>query len=105
MAAVSKYRTSSGATLYRVRYYTPDRGETQKRGFKTKRDAELFGLELVPGYEEEHQPPEDRPGADERKGHLALEAPACCREHAASRVVVDDIGLVDRLLERRGQPS
>jgi integrase len=28
--------------LYRVRYRTPDRGETQKRGFKTKRDAEAF---------------------------------------------------------------
>jgi integrase len=25
-----------------VRYYTPDRGETQKRGFKTKRDAERW---------------------------------------------------------------
>jgi integrase len=46
MAAVSKYRTSSGATLYRVRYYTPDRGETQKRGFKTKRDAELFAASI-----------------------------------------------------------
>ena len=46
MAAISKYRTSSGATLYRVRYYTPDRGETQKRGFKTKRDAELFAATI-----------------------------------------------------------
>ena len=46
MAAISKYRTSSGATLYRVRYYTPDRGETQKRGFKTKRDAELFAASI-----------------------------------------------------------
>jgi hypothetical protein len=46
MAAISKYRTSSGATLYRVRYYEPDRGETQKRGFKTKRDAELFAASI-----------------------------------------------------------
>jgi hypothetical protein len=42
VATISKYQTSSGATLYRVRYRTPDRGETQKRGFKTKRDAEAF---------------------------------------------------------------
>lgn len=42
MATISKYQTSSGATLYRVRYRTPDRGQTDKRGFKTKRDAEAF---------------------------------------------------------------
>lgn len=42
MATISKYQTASGVTLYRVRYYTPDRGETQKRGFKTKRDAERW---------------------------------------------------------------
>jgi integrase len=42
MATISKYQTASGATLYRVRYRTPDRGQTQKRGFKTKRDAEIF---------------------------------------------------------------
>jgi integrase len=42
MATVSRYQTASGTTLYRVRYRTPDRGETQKRGFRTKRDAEIF---------------------------------------------------------------
>jgi hypothetical protein len=42
MATISKYQTASGATLYRVRYRTPDRAQTQKRGFKTKRDAEAF---------------------------------------------------------------
>ncbi|BBY61150.1 tyrosine-type recombinase/integrase [Mycolicibacterium sarraceniae] len=42
MATISKYQTSSGATLYRVRYRTPDRGQTDKRGFKTKRDAEAW---------------------------------------------------------------
>ena len=42
MATVEKYQTSTGATLYRVRYRTPDRRQTQKRGFATKRDAELF---------------------------------------------------------------
>ncbi|MCV7090215.1 site-specific integrase [Mycobacterium interjectum] len=42
MATISKYQISSGATLYRVRYRTPERGETSKRGFRTKRDAEAF---------------------------------------------------------------
>lgn len=42
MATISKYETSSGATLYRVRYRTPDHRQTDKRGFKTKRDAEAF---------------------------------------------------------------
>ncbi len=42
MATISKYQTASGTTLYRVRYRTPDRGQTDKRGFKTKRDAEAF---------------------------------------------------------------
>lgn len=42
MATISRYETASGATLYRVRYRTPERGQTDKRGFKTKRDAEAF---------------------------------------------------------------
>jgi len=42
MATVSKYQTASGATLYRVRYRKPDNRQTDKRGFKTKRDAEAF---------------------------------------------------------------
>lgn len=42
MATISKYQTASGVTLYRVRYRAPDRGETQKRGFRTKRDAEQW---------------------------------------------------------------
>jgi integrase len=42
MATISKYQTASGTTLYRVRYRTPDRGQTDKRGFKTKRDAEAW---------------------------------------------------------------
>ena len=42
MATISKYQTASGATLYRVRYRTPDNRSTQKRGFTTKRDAEQF---------------------------------------------------------------
>jgi integrase len=42
VATISKYQTASGATLYRVRYRTPERGQTDKRGFQTKRDAEAF---------------------------------------------------------------
>ncbi|XTP33447.1 tyrosine-type recombinase/integrase [Mycobacterium sp. TJFP1] len=42
MATIEKYQTSMGATRYRVRYRTPDRRQTDKRGFKTKRDAEAF---------------------------------------------------------------
>ena len=42
MATISKYQTSSGTTLYRVRYRTPEHRQTDKRGFTTKRDAEAF---------------------------------------------------------------
>lgn len=42
MATVSKYFSASGATLYRVRYRTPENKQTDKRGFKTKRDADAF---------------------------------------------------------------
>lgn len=41
MATIEKYTTSKGS-LWRVRYRTPDRRQTQRRGFTTKRDAELF---------------------------------------------------------------
>jgi hypothetical protein len=42
MATIEKYETKSGAMLYRVRYRTPDHRTTQKRGFRTKRDAGQF---------------------------------------------------------------
>ena len=41
MGSISAYVTSSGKR-YRVIYRKPDHSQTQKRGFKTKRDAELF---------------------------------------------------------------
>jgi hypothetical protein len=41
MATVSSYNTGAGKR-YRVRYRTPDRGQTDKRGFKTKREAQAF---------------------------------------------------------------
>ncbi|BCO35494.1 site-specific integrase [Mycobacterium heckeshornense] len=46
MATISRYQTTSGATLYRVRYRTPDRGQTDKRGFRTKRDAQAFAEQI-----------------------------------------------------------
>lgn len=42
MATISKYQTANKTTLYRVRYRKPDGRQTDKRGFTTKRDAELF---------------------------------------------------------------
>jgi integrase len=42
MATISRYQTADGTTLYRVRYRTPDKRSTQKRGFKTKRDAQRW---------------------------------------------------------------
>ena len=42
MATIEPYTTASGAKRYRVRYRTPDRRQTDKRGFRTKRDAKAF---------------------------------------------------------------
>ena len=41
VATIESYETKAGKR-YRVRYRTPDRRQTDKRGFKTKRDAEQF---------------------------------------------------------------
>jgi integrase len=41
MATIEPYDTTAGKR-YRVRYRKPDRTQTDKRGFRTKRDAELF---------------------------------------------------------------
>lgn len=41
MASVEPYETAAGRR-YRVIYRTPERKQTSKRGFRTKRDAELF---------------------------------------------------------------
>lgn len=46
MATIEKYETSAGAVRYRVRYRTPDRNQTTKRGFRTKRDAEAWANQL-----------------------------------------------------------
>lgn len=41
MGSIDPYSTKTG-TRYRVRYRTPDRRQTDKRGFKTKREAQAF---------------------------------------------------------------
>ncbi len=41
MATIEAYQTKAGKR-YRVRYRTPARGQTDKRSFKTKREAEAF---------------------------------------------------------------
>ena len=42
MATIESYVTSTGAKRYMVRYRTPQRTQTKKRGFRTKRDAQEF---------------------------------------------------------------
>jgi integrase len=46
MATIERYETSSGSTRYRVRYRTPDRRQTTKRGFQRKADAEAWANQL-----------------------------------------------------------
>ncbi|AQA24338.1 phage integrase family protein [Rhodococcus sp. MTM3W5.2] len=41
MATIEPYSTAAGKR-YMVRYRTPEHGQTKKRGFRTKRDAEAF---------------------------------------------------------------
>ena len=41
MASITPYQTKAGRR-WRVRYRKPDRTQTDKRGFRTKRDAEVF---------------------------------------------------------------
>jgi integrase len=58
MATIEKYQISSGATRYRVRYRTPERSQTDKRGFRTKRDAERFAATVeVAKMREKYIPP------------------------------------------------
>jgi hypothetical protein len=46
LATIEKYETKSGATLYRVRYRTPGNRQTDRRGFKTKREAQDFANDV-----------------------------------------------------------
>lgn len=57
MATISSYNTAAGKR-YRVRYRTPDHRQTDKRGFKTKRDAEAFAANVeVAKMRGEYVPP------------------------------------------------
>lgn len=46
MTTISSY-TTQGGVRYRVRYRKPDGSQTDKRGFKRKRDAEQWAAEHV----------------------------------------------------------
>ena len=45
MGSITAYETSAGKR-YRVRYRLPDKTQTDKRGFRTKREAELFAASV-----------------------------------------------------------
>jgi integrase len=58
MATISSYKTKLGETRYRVRYRTPDRRQTDRRGFRTKREAEQFAATVeVAKMRGEYVPP------------------------------------------------
>ena len=46
MATIEQYKTMTGQIRYRVRYRTPERRQTDKRGFVTKRDAQAFATSV-----------------------------------------------------------
>jgi integrase len=47
MATIERYMSASGQVRYRVRYRTPERRQTDKRGFITKRDAQAFATSVA----------------------------------------------------------
>jgi Phage integrase family len=106
MATIEKYQTRSGATLYRVRYRKPDRKQTQKRGFGTKRDAEMFAatVEVAKARGEYVAPSVGRttigelgpPWLARQRGHLKAASIAACesswRTHVKPRWATVRIG-------------
>ena len=46
VATIERYATGTGANAFRVRYRTPDRRQTTKRGFRRKADAEAWANQL-----------------------------------------------------------
>ena len=42
VATIEKYQNTVGATLYMVRYRKPDNKQTMRRGFRSRRDAQMF---------------------------------------------------------------
>jgi integrase len=106
MATIEKYQTRSGATLYRVRYRKPDRKQTQKRGFTTKREAEMFAasVEVAKARGEYVAPSVGRTTIGElgpawlarQRGHLKPASIAACesswRTHVKPRWAATRIG-------------
>jgi integrase len=46
VATIERYYTANGAMLYSVRYRTPQHRQTRRRGFATKREAQLFAASV-----------------------------------------------------------
>ena len=46
MATIEAYRTAKGEKRWRVRYRTPERRQTDKRGFRRKADAAAFAASV-----------------------------------------------------------
>ncbi|CAN5237852.1 hypothetical protein BH09ACT1_BH09ACT1_06810 [soil metagenome] len=65
MGSIATYETAAGK-FYRVRYRTPARKQTDKRGFRTKREAELFlaTVEVAMGRGEYIRPSDARQTID-----------------------------------------
>jgi hypothetical protein len=85
MAVVKAYETKQGKR-YRVRYRTPENRLTDKRGFRTKREAEAFAntVEVAKLRGEYVNPADARRTVDalgqawlqRQKGHLKPDRPA-----------------------------
>jgi len=94
MATIDRYVTTSGATLYCVRYRKPDNKQTMKRGFPTKRAAEAYANTVeVSKLKGEYVAPSDArvtvgelgPGwLNRQRGHLKPSADAV-RDHQLAR--------------------
>lgn len=46
MSSIEKYKLTNGQIRYRVRYRTPERRTTDKRGFTSRRDAQAFLVQV-----------------------------------------------------------
>ena len=79
MGSITSDDTSSGKR-YRVRYRKPDRSQTDKRGFKTKHDPELY---LAPVEVSKARASTSTRGTGERgarRGIIVVGTPLCPRD-------------------------
>jgi integrase len=81
VATIERYQNASGATLYMVRYRKPDNKQTMRRGFRSKRDAQMFAatVEVAKAKGEYVAPRLGRITLDE------LSAPWLARKRQATR--------------------